>query len=91
MSMIEVWLYNETFQELSLTESNIIIRLNNDLNSATIEIPPSFVNNEPIVFPTEYVMDRRDLIIIQSSNVNASFLEKNLWTPLFTMVNTYEN
>tara|TARA_Y100000590_G_scaffold440873_1_gene566826 strand:+ start:1975 stop:2646 length:672 start_codon:yes stop_codon:yes gene_type:complete len=85
------YVYNETFQELSLTESNIIIRLNNDLNSATIEIPPSFVNNEPIVFPTEYVMDRRDLIIIQSSNVNASFLEKNLWTPLFTMVNTYEN
>ena len=85
------YVYNETFQELSLTESNIIIRLNNDLNSATIEIPPSFVNNEPIVFSTEYVMERRDLLIIQSSNVNSSFLEKNLWTPLFILNNTIQN
>ena len=53
------YVYNETFQELSLADSNLIIRLNNDMNSATIEVPPSFVNNEPIVFSTEYNMERR--------------------------------
>ena len=63
-----------------LADSNLIIRLNNDMNSATIEVPPSFVNNEPIVFSTEYNMERRELLIIQSSDVNASFLENNLWT-----------
>ena len=85
------YVYNETFQELSLADSNLVIRLNNDLNKATIEVPPSFVNNEPIVFSTEYIMERRDLLIIQSSNVNSSFLEKNLWTPLFILNNTIQN
>ena len=85
------YVYNETFQELSLADSNFIIRLNNDLNTATINVPPSFVNNEPIVFSTEYIMERRDLLIIQSSNVNSSFLEKNLWTPLFILNNTIQN
>lgn len=85
------YVYNETFQELSLTESNLIIRLNNDLNSATVEVPPSFVNNDPIVFATEYVLERRELMIIQSSNVNSAFLETNLWTPLFIIINQYEN
>ena len=81
------YVYNETFQELTLTDSNLVVRLNNDLNNAIIEIPPSFVNNEPIVFPTEYIMERRDLLIIKSSDVNSSYLEKNLWTPLFTLNN----
>ena len=85
------YVYNETFQELSLADSNLIIRLNNDLNKATIEVPPSFVNNEPIVFSTEYIMERRDLLIIQSSDVNSSFLENNLWTPLFTLKNIVQN
>ena len=85
------YVYNETYQELSLADSNLVIRLNNDLNKATIEVPPSFVNNEPIVFSTEYIMERRDLLIIKSSNVNSSFLENNLWTPLFMLKNTVEN
>ena len=85
------YVYNETFQELSLADSNIIIRLNNDLNKAAIEVPPSFVNNEPIVFSTEYIMERRELLIIQSSNVNSSFLENNLWTPLFILKNNIQN
>ena len=85
------YVYNETFQELSLADSNLIIRLNNDMNSATIEVPPSFVNNEPIVFSTEYNMERRELLIIQSSDVNASFLENNLWTPLFVLKNNIQN
>ena len=88
---LQNYVYNETYQELSLTESNLIIRLNNDLNSATVEVQASFVNNEPIVFPTEYVLARRELLIIQSSNVATSFLEDNLWTPLFLIYNTYEN
>ena len=85
------YVYNETFQELSLADSNLIIRLNNDLNTATIEVPPSFVNNEPIVFSTEYIMERRELLIIQSSDVNSSFLENNLWTPLFILQNIVQN
>ncbi len=91
LESLKNYVYNETFQELSLTDSNLIIRLNNDLNTATINVPPSFVNNEPIVFSTEYIMERRDLLIIQSSNVNSSFLEKNLWTPLFILNNTIQN
>ena len=85
------YVYNETFQELSLADSNLVIRLNNDLNKATIEVPPSFVNNEPIVFSTEYIMERRELLIIQSSDVNSSFLENNLWTPLFILKNNFQN
>ena len=85
------YVYNETFQELSLADSNLVIRLNNDLNKATIEVPPSFVNNEPIVFSTEYIMERRELLIIQSSDVNSSFLENNLWTPLFILKNNVLN
>ena len=85
------YVYNETFQELSLADSNLVIRLNNDLNKATIEVPPSFVNNEPIVFSTEYIMERRELLIIQSSDVNSSFLENNLWTPLFILKNNVQN
>ena len=85
------YVYNETFQELSLADSNLVIRLNNDLNKATIEVPPSFVNNEPIVFSTEYILERRELLIIQSSNVNSSFLENNLWTPLFILKNNIQN
>ena len=85
------YVYNETFQELSLADSNLVIRLNNDLNKATIKVPPSFVNNEPIVFSTEYIMERRDLLIIQSSDVNSSFLENNLWTPLFMLKNIVQN
>ena len=74
-----------------MTESNLSIRLNNDLDSAVIEVQTSFVNNEPVVFLTEYVLERRELMIIQSSNVNTAFLEKNLWTPLFQVINIYEN
>ena len=85
------YVYNETFQELSLADSNLVIRLNNDLDNATIEVPPSFVNNEPIVFSTEYIMERRELLIIQSSDVNSSFLENNLWTPLFILKNNIQN
>ena len=85
------YVYNETFQELSLADSNLVIRLNNDLNKATIEVPPSFVNNEPIVFSTEYIMERRDLLIIQYSDVNSSFLENNLWTPLYMLKNIVQN
>ena len=85
------YVYNKNIKELSLADSNLIIRLNNDMNSATIEVPPSFVNNEPIVFSTEYNMERRELLIIQSSDVNASFLENNLWTPLFVLKNNIQN
>ena len=85
------YVYNETFQELSLTDSNLVIRLNNDLDTATIEVPPSFVNNEPIVFATKYNMERRELLIIKASDVNSSYLENNTWTPLFFLNNTVEN
>ena len=88
---LKKYVYNETFQELSLADSNLTIRLNNDMDSATIEVPPSFVNNEPIVFETEYNMERRELLIIQSSDVNTSFLENNLWTPLFILKNNIQN
>ena len=85
------YVYKETLQELSLTESNLSIRLNNDLNSVTVEVQPSFVNKEPIVFATEYVLERRELMIIEASNVNSAYLHKNLWTPLFLLINSAQN
>tara|TARA_B100001250_G_scaffold145016_1_gene124137 strand:+ start:1224 stop:1895 length:672 start_codon:yes stop_codon:yes gene_type:complete len=85
------YVYNETLQELSLTESNLSIRLNNDLNSVTVQVQPSFVNSKPIVFATEYVLDRRELMIIEASNVNSAYLEQNLWTPLFLLINSVQN
>ena len=85
------YVYNETFQELSLSTSNLIVRLNNDLNSAIVEVPPSFVNSEPVVNLQEFQLARRELLVIKSSNVTTSFLEKNAWTPLFQLINTYEN
>ncbi len=85
------YVYKETLQELSLTESNLSIRLNNDLNSVTVEVQPSFVNSEPIVFATEYVLERRELMIIEASNVNSAYLHKNLWTPLFLLINSVQN
>ena len=85
------YVYNEALQELSLTESNLSIRLNNDLNSVTVQVQPSFVNSKPIVFATEYVLDRRELMIIEASNVNSAYLEQNLWTPLFLLINSVQN
>ena len=85
------YVYKETLQELSLTESNLSIRLNNDLNSVTVQVQPSFVNSKPIVFATEYVLDRRELMIIEASNVNSAYLEQNLWTPLFLLINSVQN
>ena len=85
------YVYNETLQELSLTESNLSIRLNNDLNSVTVQVQPSFVNSKPVVFATEYVLDRRELMIIEASNVNSAYLEQNLWTPLFLLINSVQN
>ena len=85
------YVYNETLQELSLTESNLSMRLNNDLNSVTVQVQPSFVNSKPIVFATEYVLDRRELMIIEASNVNSAYLEQNLWTPLFLLINSVQN
>ena len=82
---LQDYVYNETFTELSLSESNLVIKLNNDLELATIKVPPSFVDSEPIVFSETYEMDRRDMIIIKVSNVNTLFLEENMWTPLFSM------
>ncbi len=81
------YVYNESFQEMSLGDSILSVRLNNDLDSSIVEIPPSFVDSVPIVFPETYEMERRDLIIITVSNVNSLFLENNLWTPLFSMSN----
>ncbi len=82
---LQNYVYNETFTELSLSESNLAIKLNNDLDLATIEVPPSFVDSKPVVFSETYEMDRRDMIIIKVSNVNTLYLEENMWTPLFSM------
>ncbi len=82
---LQNYVYNETFTELSLSESNLSIKLNNDLDFATIVVPPSFVDSEPIVFSESYDMDRRDMIIVKVSNVNTLYLEENMWTPLFSM------
>ena len=44
-----------------------------------------------IISSLSLFLARRELLIIQSSNVATSFLEDNLWTPLFLIYNTYEN
>ena len=81
------YVYSETFSELSLSESNLAVKLNNDLDFSNISIPPSFVDGQPIVFEENYEMERRDLLTIKVSNVNTLYLEDNMWTPIFSMGN----
>jgi len=84
---LQNYVYNQTFQEISLADSNLSVRLNNDLNSAIIAIQSSFVNKEPIIFEKQYKLKRRELLIIKTSNVTTSHLEINLWTPILTIFN----
>ena len=84
---LQNYVYNESFTDLSLAESNLSVKLNNDLDISKIEVPPSFVDSQPIVFSETFTMERRDLITIKVSDVNTLFLEENMWTPIFSMIN----
>ena len=74
---------NETFQKLSLADSNFKINLNNDIDNLKVAIYPSIVDGVPIVYPTFFDLSKREKITIENSNVTSMHLEIEGWTPLF--------
>ena len=77
------YIENKTFQDLSLRESKFNINLNNDIDDLTVVVFPSYVDSKPIVWATDFNLKKREKISIMSSNVNASHLQLNTWTPIF--------
>ena len=80
------YVYEQTFQELKLSESKLIIHLNNDLRDAAVWIMPSFVDSKPIAIETEFQLQIRQKLIIETSNVSNSYLEQNFWAPILSIV-----
>tara|TARA_B100000029_G_C17342077_1_gene875676 strand:+ start:214 stop:843 length:630 start_codon:yes stop_codon:yes gene_type:complete len=77
------YIESKTFQDLSLKESKLNINLNNDIDDLTVVVYPSYVDSKPVVWTTDYNLKKREKISIMSSNVNASHLQLNTWTPIF--------
>ena len=77
---------NETFQSLSLEESKFHIKIYNDMDYASINIFPSFVDGIPIIYETNYEMSKRETLNVVSSQVGAAHLEYNGWSPIFKFV-----
>ncbi len=77
------YIENETFQKLSLDEGILKVSINNDIDTLKLSIFPSFVEGEPIVFRTTYDLEKRQNLLIESSNISAMHLQKIGWAPLF--------
>ena len=77
------YIQNETFQELSLDDGILKVNINNDIETLQLSIFPSFVDGEPIVFRTTYDLEKRQNLIIQSSNISAMHLQEIGWSPIF--------
>ena len=80
------YVYEQTFQELKLSESKLTINLNNDLRDVTVWIMPSYVDSTPIAVETEFELQKRQKLIIETSNVSNSYLEEHFWTPILSIV-----
>ena len=77
------FIQNETFQELSLDEGILKVNINNDIETQKLSIFPSFVDGEPIVFRTTYDLEKRQSLLVESSNISAMHLQEIGWAPLF--------
>jgi len=76
----------ETFQKLSLEESKVVIKIYNDMDFVHLAVFPSFVDGIPIIYETEYELEKRETLNILSSEVGAAHLEYNGWTPIFKFI-----
>jgi hypothetical protein len=80
----------ETFQKLSLEESKVAIKIYNDMDFVHLTVFPSFVDGIPIIYETEYELEKRETLNILSSEVGAAHLEYNGWTPIFKFIDTHD-
>ncbi len=85
-SNLSDYVESETFTPLSLEESKFVVNLNNDINEANIDVYPSYVDSEPIVWTTNYKLGKREKITISNSNVSSAHLQSNSWTPIFVFL-----
>ena len=88
---LKKYVYDQTFQDLKLSESKLIINLNNDLGNVTIWVMPSFVDNKPIAMEEKFDLQKRQKLIIETSNVANAHLEKSSWTPILSIVNKFNS
>ena len=84
---LKEYVYQETFQELSLKDSIFSVSFINDSSDLNTWIQASFVDREPIVYQTEFLLKKREKISIVLSDVVKSHLEDNSWAPLLIMQN----
>ena len=88
---LKKYVYDQTFQDLKLSESKLIINLNNDLRNVTVWVMPSFVDNKPIAMEKKFELQKRQKLIIETSNVANAHLEKSSWTPILSIVNKFNS
>ena len=84
---LKEYIFNETFQELSLADSKFSVNFVNDSGDLTIWAQSSFVDRNPIVYQTDFAVKKRDKINIELSDVVKMHLEKNSWSPLLIISN----
>ena len=86
LKQLKEYVYEQTFQELTLLDSKLIINLNNDIGTSKVLIMPSFVDGKAIAFETEYELQKREKLIIETSNVSNAHLEESFFTPILSIV-----
>jgi len=86
LKQLKDYVYEQTFQELTLSDSKLKINLNNDVQSVKILVMPSFVDGKAIALDTEYELRKREKLTIETSNVSNSHLETNFWAPILSIV-----
>ena len=84
---LKEYVYNETFQELSLSDSKFSVNFINDSGDTTVWIQSSFVDRKPIVYQTDFEIQKRAKMIIQLSDVVKLHFEENSWAPLLIIAN----
>ena len=84
---LKEYVYNDTFQELSLSDSKFSVNFINDSGDTTVWIQSSFVDRKPIVYQTDFEIKKRDKMKIQLSDVVKLHLEENSWAPLLIIAN----
>ena len=84
---LKEYIFNETFQELSLADSKFSVNFVNDSGDLTVWVQSSFVDRNPTVYQTDFEVKKRDKINIELSDVVKVHLEKNSWSPLLIISN----
>ncbi len=85
-------IYDEFYRRLDLTDTAPEILISNDLREAqTVIISHAFVQNEPVVEPREFVLERRDDLSIVLSDVTAAwiFAKSSKLSPRYARIATW--